>query len=59
MTNSNWLFVVMSNPPEANASYAQSVWDDEELADEAAEDVSFGYVTEVSNHTDKQLDTDE
>lgn len=58
MTESNWLFVVMSNPPEANASYAQSVWDSEELAEKAVKDVSFGYVTEVPNYTDKQIDTE-
>jgi len=54
-TESNWLFVVMSNPPETKASYAQSVWGKEKLAKQAAEDVPFGYVTEVPNYTNKEI----
>lgn len=47
MSSQTTAYVVMSDPPEISASHAQEVYFDETAAETAAEDTSFGYVSEV------------
>ena len=49
---SDTAYVVMSDPPELRASHPKQVWETKEAAEEAADEISFGYVIEVEKYAE-------